>query len=183
MARLPDAVEAGLSGGAAEIYEELMAKRGRIDGMYRTMLNHPRLTREVGTLGTFFRFGDSELPAAVREFIILHVAASLGIGYEWVKHREPARAAGLTDGIVEALRRGDLGSFDTRQRDLIAMADHALELRDIPQDLQDRVSAEVGVQGVLELVTLVGFYRLIAGVIACFAVPLPDGAINPFSDK
>ena len=39
MARLPDPVEAGLKGDAADLYAELKEKRGRIDGMYRTMLN------------------------------------------------------------------------------------------------------------------------------------------------
>jgi len=184
MARLPDPVEAGLKGDAADLYAELKEKRGRIDGMYRAMLNHPALTRKVSALGSFFRFGGSVLPDAARELVILHVSARLGAGYEWVKHVGPARGAGLSDGLIEGLRLGDHTLLDPGQRALLAVADHALALSSIPEALQESVIADfgpdLGIEAVVEAVVLVGFYRCIAGVIACFDVPLPEGAQPPF---
>ena len=56
MARLPDPT-AALSPEAQAIYDQLVGRRGRIDGMYRSLLNHPELTRQVSDLGTFLRFG------------------------------------------------------------------------------------------------------------------------------
>ena len=38
----------------------------------------------------------------------------------------------------------------------------------------------MGIKGVIELVVLVGFYSMIAGVIFSFDVPLPEGATDPF---
>ena len=80
------AIRSYYEGDAADLYAELKEKRGRIDGMYRTMLNHPALTRKVSALGSFFRFGGSVLPDAARELVILHVSARLGAGYEWVSY-------------------------------------------------------------------------------------------------
>ena len=41
----------------------------------------------------------------------------------------------------------------------------------------------MGIKGVIELVVLVGFYRMIAGVIFSFDVPLPEDATDPFEEQ
>ena len=58
-----------------------------------------------------------------------------------------------------------------------------LKRRSIPQAVQDELAAALGVQGVVELVVLCGFYEMIAGVIFAFDVPLPEGAADPFAIK
>ena len=79
MARLPDPT-GSLAPEARTLYDELVGRRGRIDGMYRSLLNHPELTRRVSDLGTFLRFGAGVLPAAVRELVILWLAQQVGRG-------------------------------------------------------------------------------------------------------
>jgi 4-carboxymuconolactone decarboxylase len=180
MARLPDPIGA-LKPEGKLIYEKLVARRGRIDGMYRSLLNHPDLTRQVSDLGSFLRFGAGTLPPAVRELIILWLARRLGAVYEWVKHEPPAKAAGLSESVIDTLRAGQEPSdLDEIQEAALQVAKCALELRSIPEDLQDRLIDRIGIKGVIELVVLVGFYRMIAGVIFAFDVPLPDDAAHPF---
>jgi 4-carboxymuconolactone decarboxylase len=55
-----------------------------------------------------------------------------------------------------------------------------LAYESIPQDLQDQVKAELGMPGLIELVTLAGQYRLIAGVLFAFDSPLAEGTPPPF---
>jgi len=180
MARLPDPTGA-LTPEAQALYDRLAAQRGRIDGMYRSLLNHPGLTRRVSDLGSFLRFGDGALPGAVRELVILWLARRVEAAYEWVKHVSPARAAGLSEAVIEALRAGqEPPGLDETQQAALQVAQCALELRSIPPDLQATVSEMLGMKGVIELVVLVGFYRMIAGVIFAFDVPLPQGAPEPF---
>ncbi|MFA4903468.1 MAG: hypothetical protein WC600_12085 [Desulfobaccales bacterium] len=57
----------------------------------------------------------------------------------------------------------------------------ALELHSIPLEVQEALAGQVGIKGVIELVVLVGFYRMIAGVIFAFNVALPEEAADPFS--
>ena len=57
---------------------------------------------------------------------------------------------------------------------------HVLAYESIPQGLQDEAKNELGMLGLIELVTLAGQYRLIAGVLFAFDSPLPEGTPPPF---
>jgi 4-carboxymuconolactone decarboxylase len=46
----------------AESCQQLVGKRRRIDGMYRSLFNHPDLIRHGSDLGIFLRFGSGALP-------------------------------------------------------------------------------------------------------------------------
>jgi 4-carboxymuconolactone decarboxylase len=45
---------------------------------------------------------------------------------------------------------------------------------------QDQVKTELGMPGLIELVTLAAQYRLMAGVLFAFDSPLPEGTPPPF---
>lgn len=180
MARLPDPT-AKLSPEAEELYLSLTARRGRIDGMYRSLLHYPELTRLVSELGTFLRFDSGALPPDLRELAILWVSRQLNAAYEWVKHAPPARAAGLPEKVIEAVRTGrEEQELTGDQKAVLDAARCVLERRSIPQALQDGLAARLGLPGLIELVVLCGFYQMIAGVIFAFDVPLPEGEEDPF---
>jgi 4-carboxymuconolactone decarboxylase len=183
MAKLPDPTSS-LSPQGQELYQRLVARRGRIDGMYRSLLNHPELTRQVSDLGTFLRFGSGALPDALRELLILWVARELGAAYEWVKHEPVARKAGVPTAVIEAIRtHHEPPGLDGLQQTALAAAQCVLNRRSIPQAVQDELAAALGLAGVVELVVLCGFYEMIAGVIFAFNVPLPEGATDPFGSN
>ena len=117
MAKVPDPV-GSLDPRAQALYDHLIAKRGRIDGMYRSLLNHPEFAQRIGELGSYLRFGDSVLPDEVRELAILRTARRLGAAYEWVKHvvrggQALARHASVPD---ENAREGQRRSPDDGHR-------------------------------------------------------------------
>src|SRR5439155_26119816 len=76
--------------------------------------------------------------------------------------------------------RGDLSTFPPRYARAARLVQHVLAYESIPQDLQDQVKNELGMPGLIELVTLAGQYRLIAGVLFAFDSPLPEGTPPPF---
>ncbi len=169
MSKLPDPVPQ-LQGQDLALYEALKAKRGHIDGMYRTLLNHPELTKHVSDLGTYLRFG-STLEGHIREFIILTSAHRLNADYEWVKHLQPAAQAGLPEEIISAIKNNQ--SLPDPYLTLASAIEYPLNLQNIPVALQTQLIKMLSVKGLLEFVILVGFYRMIAGVITSFDVPLP----------
>ncbi len=170
MSRLPDPTS-HLQGTALELYQSLSAKRGRIDGMYRTLLNYPELTEKVSDLGTYLRF-ESILPSNIREFIILYTAHQLQADYEWEKHQTPAHQATLPSEIITAIQNNE--SLPEPYHMLSQTIECALNLTTIPQDLQEKIIQLIGIKGIIELVILTGFYRMIGGVIKNFDVPLPS---------
>ncbi len=58
-----------------------------------------------------------------------------------------------------------------------------LLLRDgsVPAALHARVTARFGVQGVVELTALVGYYSMVAMTLNAHDVPLPDDAAPPLA--
>lgn len=181
MATLPMPRPGDMSADARELYDRLAAKRGSIDGMYRTLLNHPVLAGHVSDLGTYLRFGSSVLPADVRELAILWSARHCQAAYEWVKHVPVARQAGLPEACIEAIRQGHRPQGLTKvQEAALDAAASALALDSLPKASQDALEAALGRQGLIEIVVLSGFYRMIAGVIFAFDVPLPEGTSRPF---
>jgi 4-carboxymuconolactone decarboxylase len=170
-----------LSPRGRQLLERLAGSRGRVDDMYRTMLLNPELTEAVSTLGTYLRFGSSALGDRERELAILRLARSAAAPYEWVKHEPKAREAGVDEATIDALRRGDVPEdLDRPARDVLEATDHLLRRDEIPAELQRRLVGDLGESGLVELAVLVGFYAMIAGFLAAFEIPLPEGAEAPF---
>jgi 4-carboxymuconolactone decarboxylase len=181
VARLPDPTQLPDFEGR-KIYERLVAERGRIDGMYRALLNHPELLKHVSELGSYLRFGSGVVPDDLREMVILWVARRLGASYQWVKHVQDARKAGIPEKVIEALRKGvEPPELAPLQRAALAAARCVLDRQSIPQDVHDLIVGKLGLKGIIELVVLCSFYEMIAGVIFAFDVPLPDGVADPFA--
>lgn len=170
MSRLPDPT-ASFTGQDLALFQSLMAKRGHVDGMYRTLLNHPELTRHVSSLGTYLRF-ESTLPGDIREFVILALAHRLKVDYEWMEHIGPALHAGLAQTVIDSIKAD--GEVPERYQLYLAGLKDLIALRSLPEEVQGGIIAQVSVKGLVEYVILVGFYRMIAGVITAFDVPLPS---------
>jgi 4-carboxymuconolactone decarboxylase len=179
MAKLADPIDA-LPPEAKRVYEKIAAKRGAVRGPFASLLHHPELAERVGELGEYLRFGGT-LPGDVRELAVLVTARAIDQPYEWVAHAKIARREGLPDDVIERVRtRGDLSTLPPRLARPARVVHHVLAGESIPRALHDEMEQELGLGGLMELVVLVGHYRLIAGVLFAFDTPLPDGATPPF---
>lgn len=180
MARLPDPFST-LTPDAKRVYEKITAKRGQMrGGPFASLMHHPALAEKVGDLGEFLRFGGT-LPGDIREMAILITARSVNQAYEWVAHARIGRTEKLPDDVIERIRtRGDLATLPPRYARPAQVVQHVLRYESIPQGLQDEVKSELGMTELMELVTLAGQYRMIAGVLFAFDSPLPEGTPPPF---
>jgi len=180
MAKLPDPL-GSLTPEAKTIYDKITAKRGQMrGGPFASLMHHPALAEKVGDLGEYLRFGGT-LPGDIREMAILITARSVNQSYEWVAHARIARTEKLPDDVIERIRtRADLSALAPRYARPARIIQHVLAYESIPQGLLDSVKGELGMTGLMELVTLAGQYRLIAGVLFAFDTPLPDRTPPPF---
>lgn len=180
MAKLPD-LSQPLDPDAQEAYDELVSSRGALHGPYKCLLHDPELARRVGRLGSLFRFEGEALPGDVRELVILTVARRTRSGFEWAMHAPIALKEGIGGDVIESIRTGKGPAvLSPLQADALEAAGHVLDGRSIPEGLQEALIARLGVKGLVELVALVGFYQMIAEIIAAFDVPLPEGSPDPF---
>lgn len=174
MAALPDPT-ATLAGAGRAIYEDIRARRAArgVDhlGPYIPLLNHPELARRIEQLGWFYKY-ESKLPREVYQFVVLVLAKRSGVAFVWADHVAAARAAGLPQALIDAIA-ADATDFPAPFDLVAALTRCAFAFRSIPQDIQDRAIAAFGTDGLIEIVTLCGFYTLMAMVNGCFDVPLP----------
>ena len=141
-------------------------------GPYVPLLNHPELAKRIEQLGYYYKY-QSTLPRDVYQFIVLVFSKHAGIAFEWADHIAAAQAAGLSDDIIADDCRRHRPRFPSPIRSVRACMACALDYKSIPQPLQDEIIARFGVPGLIEIVTLCGFYGLIGMINVCFDVPLP----------
>lgn len=165
--RLYDAI---VSGPRARTANPPVDEDGRLRGPFAAMLLSPVVGEALQGLGAALRFG-SALSDRAREIATLLVARYCDSAYEWAAHSVLARGAGLTEDEIDALRSGR-PEFDDDVEDLVARAAAAvLADGDLPDPLYAEAERVLGPGGIFDLVTLVGYYRLLAGVLATFRVP------------
>jgi 4-carboxymuconolactone decarboxylase len=182
MAALPDST-GKLTGKAKEIYDEILARRSaqgaKVRGLYIPLMNHPELTQLIERLGYYLKF-EGKLPRDAYQFIVLSIARKIEVPFEWLDHLAPARAAGLSDALIEAILKSDRGSIPHPYSLILETIDVVLEFKSIPENLQSQMIDLYGVQGLLEVVTLCGFYQMVGEITQAFDVPLPEHTKNPF---
>jgi 4-carboxymuconolactone decarboxylase len=166
---------------ARRVYEQIVGPRGHdYPGLFRALILYPELARRFAELGTLLR-SDGVLRADVRELAILTVARELRTAYIWETHQENAAEAGLAPAAVADLLSGrELSAHDALYPPVQGPAQHFLRLRPIPQDLQDRLVADLGLPAFVQLSVVIGYYRMIAGLARGFEFPLPAGMSDPF---
>lgn len=179
MARIPDPTRSP-DPETQGLLDAIAQKRGHVAGMYRAMLNNPKLTKQVSDLGGYLRFA-GELPDDVRELAILYAARTMGSAYEWVQHEPIARKAGVPAAIIEKVRQGaDISADQPYYGDVLRAVGYTLDRKSVPQELHDRLAEKLGLPATVELIILTGFYEMIASFIFAFDIPLPENQKAPF---
>jgi alkylhydroperoxidase/carboxymuconolactone decarboxylase family protein YurZ len=149
---------------------------GRLQGPFNAMVHaSPAVGDAVQRLGAGIRY-DSALPDRLRELAIVTVAALRRSEFEWLVHAPQASAAGVTDDILEAIARGDIGFFEHDDRLVHRAVTEMVDGRDLSQDTFEKLCLLLGVRGTVDLVMLVGYYDLLALSLRAFRVPLPEDA-------
>ncbi|TKJ33371.1 carboxymuconolactone decarboxylase family protein [Blastococcus sp. CCUG 61487] len=114
------------------------------------------------------------LPRRESELVILRVADRTGSDYEWRHHELLARRAGLGDAEIARVRTGpDAPEWSDRDRLLLRVADELIASDDLSDGTWADVRREFDERTAIELLLLVGHYRMLATTLHVLRVP-PD---------
>jgi 4-carboxymuconolactone decarboxylase len=156
--------------------EAISGKRGRMPAPLRAWIHSPELGRRAQVLGELLRYG-TVLGPKLSELAILVTARFWTSHYEWFAHRGEALKAGLEPEIIAAIAtRSEPHFSDARSRLVYDYARQLHQTHEIPPDLHAEAVGELGEQGVVELVGLLGYYTLVAMTLNAFEIGLPEGA-------
>jgi alkylhydroperoxidase family enzyme len=159
---------------------ELLAPYGAFsDGepfnIFRTLVRHPKLFKRSMVLATGLLMKGA-LPPRVREIAILRVAWRSGSVYEWGQHVRIGLDSGLTQEEIDSLATDSPAStFDDAEALTVTVADELCQTVDLTDATWDAALAEWGEQDLMELIFLIGNYRMLAGFLNAARVELDEG--------
>ena len=169
-----DAITRGDRGQDRPI-ESMLDERGGLAGPFNAWMHRPDLGIVAQRLGERLRFHGT-LPSAAREIAILTVGAKWMAEYEWWAHSRIARREGVSNATIEAVRRGDRPMLsDPVEQSVYDFTAALLEPGRVDPASYRATRMLLGDGGLVELVTLAGYYTLVAFTLNAFEVPLPDG--------
>jgi 4-carboxymuconolactone decarboxylase len=154
----------------------LVNEQGGLIGPFNAFVHAPEVGRNLSSLGRVIRFGTS-IERRLSEIAIITVGARWKAEFEWWAHARMAREHGVADAIVDAIGDGTDPPFEADdERAVYAAARQLAETGRLDQGAYDTAQQLLGDAGMVELVSLCGYYTLISFLLNAFAVPLPAGA-------
>lgn len=158
-------------GGARRMIQR---EDGTLTGPFDAWLRSPVLGEHLERVGMALRT-DTVLPGAARETAVLVVARAWSADFEWWVHGLVARREGVPEAAIEAIGHGRRPRFE----DAACQAAHdvAHELvahRRLDTPTLERARTVLGERALVEVITLVGFYQLVSGILESFHPPGPS---------
>ena len=190
MSRLPYLKHEALDDTGHALWDSLASTRGAaivnedggLIGPFNAWVTAPQVGTRLADLGAVLRFGTS-IDRRLLELAIITIGARWKAEFEWWAHSRMAREHGVASEAIDAIARGDdplLANAD--EQTVHAIARQLGERGSIDTDTFDAGIRLLGPQGMVELVSLCGYYTLVSFTLNAFDVPLPTGATRTWSD-
>lgn len=160
----------------------LKGPRGNLDGPFLAWIHSPALADHAQRLGAFCRYGTA-LELRLTELAILTTAAWWRSQAEWQIHEPIARNAGVSDNVIDALRRRSTPAFTRADEQCVYDIGQSLyHTRRVDKALYDQGVALFGESALVELIGVFGYYALVAMTLNVFDVRRDSGAPLPFDE-
>jgi len=177
VSRIPLPTKDELDDTQRRVYDDIKAgKRGAVLDLFMMLMHNAELADRAQRLGILLRY-DTSLETRLSELAVLTTAKHWNSSYEWHFHEQEARAGGLADDIIAAIRAGEVPKF--KNSDEVAVYTYAREILDNRHASDETYQTALeffGNAGMIELTCLIGYYCMIAMTLNEHGVPLPEGA-------
>jgi 4-carboxymuconolactone decarboxylase len=151
-----------------------------VSGPTLSALHRPDMADAQQKLGAILRYG-TKFPPRLSEFAILITARYWTCAYEWFAHEPLARKGGLSDAIIEALRRNEAPPGMAEDEQAVYDFAHGMHHdKQVSDAVYQRIVDLYGHVGVVELTGLIGYYALVAINLNAHKLEIPAGAPQPF---
>lgn len=135
--------------------------------VYRTMAHHPELLKAWAPLRQHV-VKDSALGAERSEVVILRAAHRMGSPYEWSHHVSRARALGMSDARIAAIR----GMPEGEDGLIVRAVDALFDQRRLSAGLEAELAGAIGRKAVFDLIATVGFYSVLGYILMTYETPI-----------
>lgn len=171
--------EAIKSGPRAKLASSGASKPGPLGGPFNVWLRSPGIGNLVQQLGEEIRFRSS-IAGKLNELAILVTARHWTSQYEWFAHHKLALEGGLNPKIAEDIAQGRRPAGMDADETLVYEFSVALhETQGVSDELYARAVARFGERGVVDIISVNGFYGLVSMCLNVDGTPLPEGTPLP----
>jgi 4-carboxymuconolactone decarboxylase len=188
MSRLSPLDETSMSDAQRALFEALnsgpRARQGRIApvGPFGVWLHSPAIGHAVQSFGAAVRF-ETSLPERIKEIAICTVGAHYRAKFEFAAHGPMAIRAGVPAAAIEAIRVGnDPALSDAADVASYRIARELLTQHRLHEAAYAGAVQSFGESGLVELVTVIGYYCLVCLTLNAFEVDVTQRMTDPFPD-
>jgi 4-carboxymuconolactone decarboxylase len=154
----------------------LVNDQGGLAGPFNAFVHAPGVGRRLASLGHVVRF-ETSIERRLSEVAIITVGARWKAEFEWWAHARMAREHGVAGAVVDAIGRGEEPPFEADdERVVYAVARQLAGHGQVDSGAYAAARRWLGDAGMVELVSLCGYYTLVSFLLNAFTVPLPPGA-------
>jgi 4-carboxymuconolactone decarboxylase len=184
VSRLPFLTRDQLDADGQGLWDSIVASRGSqsvseqgwMTGPFNAFVQAPGVGQYLDPLGAAMRFGTS-VERRLAEIAIITVAARWKAEFEWQAHVGSARELGVPGAVIDAIARGDDPPFTADdERAVYQVARELTETGQLGHEAHDAAQRLLGDAGLVELVSIIGYYTLVSFILNAFAVPPQPGA-------
>jgi 4-carboxymuconolactone decarboxylase len=177
MARIEDVKREKLSPRQQQLHDDFLRSRPRatLTGPFGVLIHTPDIAEPTDKLVNYFR-QNAKIGRRLVELIILLVVRQAKVQYAWCVHEPQALEHGLTQDVIDAIRAGKHPDFKKDDERLVYdFVTELLAAKTVSAATFERAKAAVGLDGVIEAVSLTGLYGMIGLVLNTFEIPPQAG--------
>ena len=177
---LTDAIK---SGPRAKLASSGASKPGPLGGPFNVWLRSPGIGNLVQQLGEEIRFRSS-LAGKLNELAILITARHWTSQYEWFAHHKLALEGGLDPAVTQAIAQGRRPArMDADETIVYEFSRELHETQGVSDATYKTALERFGERGVVDLISVNGFYGLVSMCLNVDKTPLPEGTPLPLPPK
>jgi 4-carboxymuconolactone decarboxylase len=156
--------------------ENLLAgERRGTGGPFNVLLRSPEIGDLAQKFGAGVRF-HSSLPKKLNELGIIITARYWTAQFEWNAHKRAALAAGLSPAIVDAIAAGRRpASMQPDEEAVYNFGTELLRTKQVSDATFQAATKAVGERGVVDLISVMGYYQLVSMLLNVDRYPLGNG--------
>ncbi|QWF83294.1 carboxymuconolactone decarboxylase family protein [Amycolatopsis sp. CA-230715] len=139
----------------------------------RTLVHRDDLVTAMGPLGQALLFSQ-RTSARARELAILRVALRAGAAYEWANHTLGALGAGATEAEIRAVNDPE-AAWPDADAALLSAVDELCADDCVSERTWSALRAHYAEEEIIEFLMLVGYYRMMAGVLNSIGIEPEPG--------
>ncbi len=148
--------------------------------IFQMLLNHPRLARTFNDfLATMLWHG--ALDPRLRELVIMRIGWLTACDYEWTQHWRVACGLGVSaDDLLGVRNWREHKGFGPTERAVLAATDDLVREGAVSAESWAACERELQCdrKTLIELVTAIGGWRMVASILHSLEVPLEDGVAS-----